>query len=91
MNELHFSGIRGIFDTLFEAAAVTRATGRRPDIWVNGKLYKHFDLLKIAALMPDESLSAVHQAKADAEFKNGKSPIVAAALTSLIGSTGLRV
>jgi hypothetical protein len=71
METLKFQGtdFRGLLDILIEAVQIAAKDGQRPKVEVNGKIYAEYDLLKIAGLMPDEELTAEHQAKVDAIFQ----------------------
>jgi hypothetical protein len=66
MATLQFRGtdFRGLIETLAEAVKLAGA-GERPAIEVNGMIYRPGDLGAIAALMPQASLSARHQAIID--------------------------
>ena len=69
MTELKFAGedLRWLYETLIEACDVTSKEGTSPTVVVNGKRYK--DLLKVAALLPDEPLQSHHQIMADEIFQ----------------------
>lgn len=71
MSTLQFNGhdLRWLFEILVEAVEITSREKVRPDVIVNGKRYKEFDLLKVALLLPDEELQPHHQAVADEMFK----------------------
>lgn len=75
MTVLKFVGedYRWLFEILIEAVEVTRKEGERPSIAINGKNYPAFDLVKVAALLPDESLQPHHQLMADEFFKKRQS------------------
>jgi hypothetical protein len=71
MTKLTFLGSdrRELLDILIEAAEVTRIEGRRPEIVVDGKTYAPHDLVKVAALLPDEPMLPHHQEKIDRMFQ----------------------
>jgi hypothetical protein len=75
MTVLRFKGgdPRWLFEILVEAVEVTGKEGERPSIIINGKTYAPFDLVKVAALLPEDSLQPHHQLIADELFKKRQS------------------
>lgn len=70
MTTLQFTGTdyRDLIDVLIQAVELTGG-GDRPTIEVNGKVYAGFDLLKVAALLPDDDLLPHHQAAIEKMFQ----------------------
>jgi hypothetical protein len=75
MTTLRFVGedYRWLLETLVEACEVTSREGERPEIVVNGKVFRPLGLLKVAQLLPDEALQPHHQVMMDELFKKKQS------------------
>jgi hypothetical protein len=60
---------RQLLDVLIQAVDIASIEGKPPEIEVDGRVYASHDILKVAALLPDEPLQPHHQDTIDRMFK----------------------